>query len=191
MSKRNLLLLGFAVAVAAQLAVPAWLIIEHEWTLREGLVFKFKTRPIDPADAFRGRYVWLNLEPNPIHVPDINAWRYNQKAFAVLDLDTNGFANVVRLANEAPVDQVCVPVHVSWSDGRKGELHIAWTGLDRFYMTEAKAPAAETAYREHNRRKNAACYVSVRIRGSHAVLENLFIEDKPIHDWLKSHPSGK
>ena len=94
MHKRNLMLLGFALVAAAQLAVPAWLIVERERTLRDGQVFKFKTRPIDPVDAFRGRYVWLGLEPDAVKVADVNAWSHDQKAFAVLGTDTNGFAIV-------------------------------------------------------------------------------------------------
>ena len=190
MNKRNLLLLGFAVVVAAQLAVPAWLIIEREWTLRDGLPFKFKTRPFDPADAFRGRYVWLDLEPNKVKMPNADQWLYGQKAFAVLGIDTNGFATVARLEYEAPADKVAVPVCAQWSD-TNGNVHISWTGLDRFYMTENKAPAAEEAYREHSRRTNQTCHVIVRIRGTRAVLENLFVENQPIHDWLKAHPTGK
>ncbi|MCX6996229.1 MAG: GDYXXLXY domain-containing protein [Kiritimatiellaeota bacterium] len=191
MHKRNLLLLGFALVVAAQLAVPAWMIVEREWTLRDGQVFKFKTRPIDPSDAFRGRYVWLGLEPNPVKVPDVSPWSYHQKAFAVLAADTNGFAIVERLAREAPAGQAAVPVRVSWTDTKKGEVHINWTGLDRLYMTEKKAPAAEDAYHAHSRRTNSTCHVTVRVRGTRAVIENLFIENQPIHDWLKTHPAGK
>ena len=55
MNKRNGILLGLVVVAAAQLAVPAWMIAGRELTLREGQVFKFRTRPVDPADAFRGR----------------------------------------------------------------------------------------------------------------------------------------
>jgi len=186
MNKRNLLLLGFAVVVAAQLAVPAWLIIEREWTLREGQVFKFKTRPIDPADAFRGRYVWLDLELNQVKVPNADQWNYGQKAFAVLGTDTNGFAIVESLDYDAPAGKVTVPVRAQWHD-TNGNVHITWTGLDRFYMTEKKAPAAEEAYREHNRRTKQACHVTVRVLGTRAVLENLFIENQPIHDWLREH----
>ena len=76
-----------------------------------------------------------------------------------------------------------------WPDAGAGAVHIAWPGLDRYYMTERKAPAAETAYREHNRRAAQTCYVTVRVRGTRAVIENLFIDDQPIRDWLREHPA--
>lgn len=186
MNRRAWLLLGFAVAVVAQLAVPAWMILEHEGTLRCGQVFKFKTQPVDPADAFRGRYVWLQLEPDWVAMRALDEWRYGQKAYAVLGTDTNGFATVLRLEQDSPRDTPAIPVRVSWADAKERKTHIRWN-LDRYYMTEDQAPAAEHAYGEHNRRTNQTCHVTVRIRGQNAVIENLFIENQPIHAWLKTH----
>jgi len=186
MNKRNLILLGFVIVAAAQLAVPAWMIIEREWTLREGQVFKFKTRPVDPVDAFRGRYVWLSLEPDTAKVPDAMQWSYDQKAFAVLGTGTDGFAIVKSLDRVRPVNEPAVLVRW-WGHAEKGEVHINWPGLDRYYMTEGKAPAAETAYRDHSRRTNQTCHVTVRVRGTVAVIENLFVEGQPVNVWLRDH----
>ena len=188
MHKRNWILLGFALVVAAQLAVPAGMIVDREWTLRHGQLFKFKTRPVDPADAFRGRYIWLGLEPETIQLPDASTWSANQKAFAVVETDANGFATVKRLERTCPANEAAVPVCVSWWGSAKNEVHITWPGLDRYYMAEGKAPAAEKAYREHNRRATpSSCHVTVRVRGTHAVIENLFIDNQPIQEWLRTH----
>lgn len=185
MNKRNLILLGFAIVVVVQLAVPSWMILEREWTLREGQVFKFKTKPVDPADAFRGRYVLLSLEPDT--VTDAGAWNYGQKAFAVLGTGPDGFATVKRLDRTQPVGEAALQVSAMWSDGRRGEVHINWQGLDRYYMMEDKAPAAETAYRAHNRGTNQTCFITVRVRGSVGVIENLYIDKQPIQTWLREH----
>lgn len=188
MNRRNLLLLAFAAAVAAQLAVPAWMIAGRELTMRAGKLFKFKTRPVDPVDAFRGRYVWLGLEPGAVMVPDAKKWRTNQKVFAVLGTDSNGFAMVNRLERAMPAGgEASVKVRVLWSDIYKNEVRIGWPGLDRYYMTEKKAPEAEKAYWDHNVRTNRGCHVTVRVRGGSAVIENLFIEDKPVSDWLNEN----
>lgn len=187
MNKHPWILPIFALVVAAQLAVPASMILAHERTLKQGQVFKFKTRPVDPADAFRGRYVWLSLEPNVVQMPEVNQWSYNQKAFAVLATGADGFATVSRLERTGPENEPSVPVRAMWKDIAKGEVRIRWIGLDRYYMAEDKAPAAETAYREHSLRDNPACHVTVRVLGSHAVIEGLFIEDQPIHLWLREH----
>ncbi|MCL5269750.1 MAG: GDYXXLXY domain-containing protein [bacterium] len=183
MYKKPLLLLGLAAASLAQLAVPGWMIVRREITLREGELFKFSTAPVDPADAFRGRYVWLRLEPDRVTVPGGAAWPDNRRAYAVLAADANGFAKVIRLDPTLPSDAPAIPVRVLWSDSRTGEVHIRWP-LDRFYMEEKKAPAAEAAYRSRSRRDNRDCHVTVRVHDGNAVLENLFIDGQPIRDYL-------
>ena len=189
MSKRKLLLFSFAAVVAAQLAVPAWMIIDRERTLRYGQVFKFRTRPVDPADAFRGRYVWLGLEPQAVKVPADSHWLYNQKAFAVLGADTNGFAVVKRLERCKPLNEPAVPVRTRWFDDKKGEANLDWSVLDHYYMEEGKAPGAEAAYWRHSNLTNRTCHVTVRVLGASAVIEDLFIEGQPVHEWLRKHPA--
>jgi uncharacterized membrane-anchored protein len=187
MSNRNLMLIVFSVAVAAQLAVPAWMIAGRERTMREGKTFKFRTRPVDPVDAFRGRYVWLSLEPGSVKVQDADKWMANQKAYAVLGTDSNGFAVVNRLDRAMPAGEPAVKVRVRWPNIQQKEVRVDWPGLDRYYMTEKKAPAAERAYWQHNVRTNRTCHVTVRVSGNDAVIENLFIEEKPVSDWLKEN----
>jgi len=191
MNKRNGLLLLFAVVAAAQLAVPASMIIGRERTLREGRVFKFRTRPVDPEDAFRGRYVWLSLEPGAVEVPETGSWLHNQKAYAVLGQDTNGFAVVERLEHSRPAQVPAVQVRTLWFNDRTREVNIEWSGLDRYYMEEGKAPQAESAYRSHSLRTNRTCYVTVRVRGAEAAVENLFVDERPIRAWLRDHPEEK
>ena len=189
MSKRNMILLGFVIVAAAQLVVPAWMIVGRELTLREGQVFKFKTRPVDPDDAFRGRYVWLGLEPESVRVPDTAQWQhgyYERKCYAVLGRDTNGFVMVKRLDRAWPAGETAVQVHTTWVD-TNSMAHIQWPGLDRYYLMEDKAPEAEAAYHNHSLRTNQTCHVTVRVRGGQAVVENLFIADQPIHAWLREH----
>jgi len=53
---------------------------------------------------------------------------------------------------------------------------------DRLYLEESKAPAADEAYRQSNRRgqTNVSTYAVVRIRNGTGVIENVFIGDKPL-----------
>ena len=184
MNKNKILIPIFAAVVAVQLAVPAWMIVKREITLKEGAQFKFRTQPVDPADAFRGRYVWLRLEPDSVKVPETSKWEHGQRAYAVLSIDTNGFAKVTRLDRAWPADEPAIAVRIGWNDSRSNILHFTWP-LDRYYMEEKKAPAAEKAYRNNSNRKNRNCYVTVRVRGGNAVLEELFIDGKPVREYLK------
>lgn len=54
------------LAVAAQLAVLAWMAGEREWIFRSGQVVYLRTAPIDPRDLFRGDFVRLQYEINSV-----------------------------------------------------------------------------------------------------------------------------
>lgn len=190
MNKRMGILFVFALVVAAQLATPAWMIRQHERTLREGQVYLFHTQPVDPVDAFRGRFVWLSLEPNTFKPPEVNAWSSDQKAYAVLGTDSNGFATVTRLEHSRPANEPAIAVRITWPDIDSGEVHFRWKCLEAYYMAESKAPAAEKAYWQHNRSTNQTCHVAIRIRGDQAVVEELFIDHQPIRRWLEEHPEA-
>ena len=51
-----------AIVMLAYLYIPSSLIYRYEKISTEGTVFRFCPQPVDPYDAFRGRYVRLNLD---------------------------------------------------------------------------------------------------------------------------------
>ena len=53
----KLRLIIFLVVALAQISVPASMIWKRQRTLREGRLWKFRTAPVDPVDAMRGRYL--------------------------------------------------------------------------------------------------------------------------------------
>ena len=62
MDKKKILLVLFILVAIVQISFSASMIINREITLKSGKQFKFRTAPVDPYDAFRGRYVALTLE---------------------------------------------------------------------------------------------------------------------------------
>ncbi len=169
----------FAATAAAHLAVPATMIARHEITLATGRLYKFRTAPVDPYDPFRGRYVALGFNETTAPATPGAPWTSGQSAYAVLEEDLAGFARIARLEPEPPDDGDYVKVRVLFesADG----VHIDWP-FDRYYMNEALAPAAETAYLEHSTRETQDAYATVRVRNGMAVIEGLFIGDEPIED---------
>jgi len=59
------------LAVAAQLAVLAWMAGEREWIFRTGEVVYLRTAPIDPRDLFRGDFVRLRYEINSVRAEEL------------------------------------------------------------------------------------------------------------------------
>lgn len=172
----------FAFLVVAQLAVPAWMITSRERTLRDGEAYKFKTAPVDPYDPFRGRYVALAVEPELAPLPKGAMLYRNQKVYAVLERDEEGFAKVSELTLTRPDTDNYIQVKVSYVDNNSARLR--WP-FDRYYMDEHLAPQAEEAYRDNSRGENRSAHLVVRVRGGAAVLEELYIEGKPIGEYLE------
>ena len=189
MNSRTLRLTLFACAALAQVAVPLGMIGKREAALRDGRVFKFRTAPVDPYDAFRGRYVALQLEgASSLAMPDASAYERGQQLYAVIQEDTGGFARITALKNDRPEGDAFIRTRVQHAWGTNVTLRLPF---DRYYLPEGLAPRAESAYRQHSSGTNRAAYVTVRVRGGFAVLESLYIEDKPIMDYLRDNPEKK
>ena len=184
----KLLMFALAVVVVGQLAIPVGMILRREGTLREGKALKFRTQPVDPYDAFRGRYVALSLEPNSVTLVTNVTYEYRSRLYIALEEGPDGFVRVSGVSAEPPKDKDYVKVTTLWRDQNK--LHVQWP-FDRFYMEESKAPAAERAYREHSRRGKQDAYVIVRVRNGMGVIENLFVADKPMAEFLRAETQAK
>jgi hypothetical protein len=57
--------------------------------------------------------------------------------------------------------------------------------FERYYIDEHLAPAAERAYWQHSRRDAQPAYITVRVRGGLAVLEELYIAGKPVREFVQ------
>lgn len=179
--KMKSLLFLLALAVILQLAVPVAMIARREHVLRAGQPFKFRTAPVDPADAFRGRYVALSLDQRSVPVTADQLFSNGDRVFALLAEDADGFAHFTGLSRTQPVARPFLATRILYVSDTNAFLNLPF---DRFYMEEGEAPAAETAYWQHSRRTNQTAYIQVRIQNGFGVTENLFINDTPIRDFL-------
>jgi uncharacterized membrane-anchored protein len=180
------LLLLFALVAVAQLSVPSYIIFQREHVLRDGHAYKFRTRPVDPYDAFRGRYVHLWLEAAEVSLPRNEKIESRRKVFATVAVGTNGFAYFTAVSQQRPANTAdYVEAHSQWwSSDSKLNLELPFNA---YFMDETLAPKAEEAYWENNRRgsnTNLPTYVTVRIKDGVAVTEELYIGGKPVREYL-------
>lgn len=183
--KSSKMLIGvFAAVAAVQLAVPASLIVRHELTLQQGTVFRFKTAPVDPYDAFRGRYAALQFEENRVRLPTDKHFANGQKAYVALETDRDGFAKFGAVSDVAPKDKPYLRVHLAWPEASGAQVRLPF---DRLYLEENIAPAAEQVYWQNNRRgqTNTASYALVRVRNGTGVIEDVFVGDKPLTQLVR------
>ena len=176
------LLIAFIAVCFVQAAVPLSLIGRREFVLRQGRVYKFRTAPVDPVDAFRGRFVVLRVDQNKVSASKAGEYTRNQPVYVGLDIDADGFA-VARDVQPSRPDGDDGYVKARVSHYPRDGLYIRWP-FDRYYLNERAAPRAEGLYREHSRRGARDAYITVRAHGGLAVLEELYVGGQPIGEAL-------
>ena len=186
---KNLRIVIFILVALAQLAVPASEVWIRARTLAYGRVWKFKTAPIDPEDAFRGRYVALRFAAESFPGSESDAERIANGAtlYVVLKEDADGFAQVDHVST-TPLkgDNVVTAKNGYWSNNSQRVVF----PFDQFWITEKIAPQAEQAYRENSRRGKENAYVTVRVREGDAALEQLYIDNQPLADYLRAQAAA-
>ena len=186
MSARTWIALLLGVAVAAQLAVPAGMIVRRELVLHRGVALRFRTAPVDPYDAFRGRYVALGFDERSALCED--KFRAHQSIYVRAETGTNGFAHLAEAARQPGGTGVWFRASANYStDGKSVTVDLPF---DRFYMDEKSAPQAEKLYREINRRNRPAAdkretWLQVRVYRGLAVPEELYVDGRPIREALR------
>ena len=170
-------LIVFLFIALAQIAVPASLIWKREQTLRQGSVWKFRTAPVDPVDAFRGRYVALEFEVETQEISPPAEVESGRTVFVTLAPDIDGFARIDQILATAPSGTDFMAVQLA---GKTVSLP-----FDKYWVTERDAPAAEAAYAAQSRREKRNAFVTVRVFKGDAALEQLYLDGLPLGVYLR------
>lgn len=181
MKKASTVFLVFAaVTFVAQWLVPLTMITGQEVVLKKGQEIKIRCQPIDPYDPFRGRYVRVRLDLSlPEDLPLPEDWNRQQRLFAILGTDADGFAEVRAIVLDEPEQGLYVR-------GQKQQWGNTFDlGLDRYYMNERLAPEAERLLRS-GIGDIAEVWASLRVWEGRAVLGGLYVDGVPIEDYAGS-----
>ena len=176
--KRNFLFIALVgITFLAQWLIPVSMIIGRERVLADGTEVKMNARSIDPYDPFRGRYVVINAAPE---IPESVAFPAGVKrgdtVYTLLE-QVDSFARVSGIVMEKPSQGLFLEAEVLWPDGRTLDF-----GLNRYYMNEAVAPAAEYIVRDRIIRDNATVHATVKLRNGESVITGLFVDGKPVEE---------
>lgn len=174
------LLIGLFLGLSfVQIMVPLSMILRRESTLRTGESFRFKTEPVDPYDAFRGRYVALRIKEDSVEDYKGTRLTSGQSVYAQIAVDEAGYAKFTAITVDKPRGAAFIQAKVRYISSGIVRLGLPF---DRYYMEETAAPRAESAYREHTRQAKPDAYVLVRVKDGFAVLEALYLGDRRIED---------
>jgi len=212
MKKLNPRFILFVLFAVISVYAPLSIIWKYENTLRHGTLYKFRTQPVDPYDAFRGRYVTLAFDNESFEqinkgksteelkeeVSDSYLDDSSRLLYVRIAADAEGFAKPV-LASLTPISGGDVITVDSWHKYVSKDTE-QWTlsyPFDRYYLPEDMAPEAEKLYRQANRRSGddgklkSPSYVTVRVGNGVGVLEDLYIGGKPVREALRAELEKK
>ncbi len=180
MNKKSRLLIIFSLAAIAQIALPLSMIAKRELVLRNGEPFKFRARPVDPYDPFRGRFVELTLQPTsaPWGEPTTESGSQRGAAYALITTNADGFAEFSVVRRSPPNEGPYLRVELSHLDG-SDRAHFRLP-TDRFYMEETVAPKAERLVRTWRSTNSPPLYALVRVRHGVGVIENVYVGEKTL-----------
>ena len=180
MKSKQLVVKFFVVIAIIQLAVPLYMVWRWEDILQNGQRYSWVTAPVDPYDAFRGRYVDLRFKEASAPLVGNAILNYGQTAYAIIGEDQKGYAFISGISELRPEGNSYVKINVSYVQDQIVHFELPFK---RYYMQEELAPEAESAYRK-NAGKEAT--VSVRIKNGYGVIEQLYIGNQTIDEYLRS-----
>jgi uncharacterized membrane-anchored protein len=183
---KKLILPVFFLVVLVQWLVPGKMIVDREKIVRQGKAFRFLTEPVDPSHPFIGRYISLTFKEARYETNMTDVYRENQPIFVLLRNDPDGFAKVTSITTTEPAsttDYVKATVNYT-SETNSGKFVQIGFSFDKYYMDEYKAPRAEDAYRRANIDSTKKTYALVKIWKGRAVIENVFVDNKPILELI-------
>jgi uncharacterized membrane-anchored protein len=185
MNTRFLRIVLFALVAVVQLAVAGGAIFRSELALRTGEVFRFRIQPVDPVDAFRGRYVAIRFALDRAPAPAGLELGRRQRVFVPVERDSDGFAAFGPAALDRPASGAYLRLTSEGIYPDDDGIPRVWLSIpfSRYYMDEDLAPEAERAVWNGPRGERESS-VTVRVRDGVGVIEDLYIDGIPIHQWL-------
>jgi len=175
----------FVLVAIAQLAAPLSMIAEQEEIVTDGATYKFRSRPIDPYDPFRGKYITLYFDQNRAKVEHPEKWVDIEFGYFPIENDNEGFAIVQSPLLSPPNDRDYLKMKLNNYYGSNDSIVRYSLPFNKFYMNEDEALNAEKEYRRVNRDRNKEnAYAVVKILEGEAVLQDVIIGGKSAKELM-------
>lgn len=182
--------------------IPVYVAISSQNVLNNGKLYKFKPLAYDPFDPFRGQYLRVNYDTNGI--PTNFDFEEGEVVYVSVAKDKQGFAYFEEAFKEPPKGKDYIESKIISSglgterrlemielmddpDFDISEQDVRQTvsieipdNLGKYFINEDDALNAERVLAKE--RENA--YIAVRILDGQARLENIYVFNQPMLDYL-------
>lgn len=192
MQYKKIIIPGFLLMCLLQLLLPAKMIFDQETLLTTGTEYKFRTRPVDPNDPFRGKYMTLSFLDNQFTLQDKTAEIYSGTVYVELTTDAAGFAQIKEVYKTRPGSGDYFEANVRYITETEQDkiLHLAFP-FNRYYMEEFKAPLAEDVYRNAHRDSSVISYALVHVKEGKTALKDVIIGHQSILELVNEQQQLK
>ena len=171
----------FILIFIIQLAVPLSMIINKEVILGRGETINFQVRPVDPYDAFRGKYLRISILENTV-ITNTDYFKNNQDVYARITVDNDGFGTPVAISTEPYDNELYIKCKI---DNVYDDSVILSFPFDRFYINEKYSSLGEKLYNKYSNGEKKDAFISVRISKGKAVLEEMYLSGIEINEFIK------
>lgn len=182
--RKYILFVAFGLMVLFQWLVPATMIWNRENIIRQNQVYLFETEPVDPHDAFRGKYVVLGFKENkvPYDYADTTSFEVGQEVFVEVDSYAET-AYLTRVFATEPTDLTnYFKTTILYIDEEAGQITVN-TPFNRYYMNEEKSLRAEQILRNNNLK----AYAQVAIYKGEVVLKDVLVDGISLKDFVETY----
>lgn len=164
-----------------QLAVPLSMIWQKEQILAKGEVVKFQVRPVDPYDAFRGKYLSIGLVDNEIYTAG-DDYSEGQTVYVLLNKEMDGFVTLWDISVEPFHGELYMKCTV---DDAYEDYVLIDPPFNRYYLNEDYSQMGEDLYNRFSSGDREDAYVTVRISRGRAVLEEMYLAGVEINRLIE------
>jgi uncharacterized membrane-anchored protein len=172
----------FGVFAVIILMIPLYLILNSEDILENGHRHKIRLRGYDPFDPFRGKFLRLNYDST---IPCDIGLKDGEEAYILLEKDSLGFSHFAYAKSEKPDHDDYIKAELMYL--YDGMANIKIDNLTKYFINEDKASEAEDVVQGFTRQRPNDIYVAVRVLDGEARLEDIFVEETPLLEYLESH----
>lgn len=172
----------FAIFALIIFAVPAYIIFGSEDILENGHLHKLQLRGYDPFDPFRGKYLRLAYDDM---ISCNESLEEGDVAYVTLEKDSLGFSHFSYADAVKPEHDDYIEAELLYVGD--GMARIKIDNLTKYFINESKAYEAELILQNFRRDRPEDLYVAVRVLDGEARLEDIFVEETPLLEYLESH----
>lgn len=171
---KKLTYLLFGLLALCQISVPLYMAWNWEDTLKNGAAYTFVIKPYDPADALRGRYLYLAFEAE--RIPLASGAILDQQAslyYAKIKVNEAGFAELSELSTKKPSGEF-LEVELRYVKSNVAYVKLPFS---RYYLNEDFAVRLPPDILKKDAR------ATIKVKNGYGVIDQLFIDQIRIEDY--------